>query len=81
MLLQRCQYEPDYKDNCGLTPFMDAIQCGHLNVAKLLLEKHKVLNWFGLGWVGSVLQSFGPYAESLVISFLGSDLVSATLLP
>lgn len=38
----RCQYEPDCRDKCGLTPFMDAIQCGHINIARLLLEKHKV---------------------------------------
>lgn len=41
LLLQRCQYEADCRDKCGLTPFMDAIQCGHLGVARLLLEKHK----------------------------------------
>lgn len=41
VLLERCQYEPDYRDKCGLTPFMDAIQCGHINIAWLLLEKHK----------------------------------------
>ncbi|XP_037061861.1 ankyrin repeat domain-containing protein 16 isoform X3 [Peromyscus leucopus] len=40
-LLDRCLYEPDCRDNCGVTPFMDAIQCGHVNIAKLLLEKHK----------------------------------------
>ncbi|XP_016075253.1 PREDICTED: ankyrin repeat domain-containing protein 16 isoform X2 [Miniopterus natalensis] len=41
VLLQRCQYEPDCRDKCGLTPFMDAIQCGHISIARLLLEKHK----------------------------------------
>ncbi|XP_045714065.1 ankyrin repeat domain-containing protein 16 isoform X2 [Phyllostomus hastatus] len=41
VLLQRCQYEPDCRDKCGLTPFMDAIQCGYINIARLLLEKHK----------------------------------------
>ncbi|XP_036121781.1 ankyrin repeat domain-containing protein 16 isoform X3 [Molossus molossus] len=41
VLLQRCQYEPDCRDKCGFTPFMDAIQCGHINIARLLLEKHK----------------------------------------
>nr|XP_034366942.1 ankyrin repeat domain-containing protein 16 isoform X2 [Arvicanthis niloticus] len=40
-LLERCHYEPDCRDNCGVTPFMDAIQCGHLSIAKLLLEKHE----------------------------------------
>ncbi|XP_030617630.1 ankyrin repeat domain-containing protein 16 isoform X2 [Delphinapterus leucas] len=41
MLTIGCQYEPDCRDKCGLTPFMDAIQCGHIDVARLLLEKHK----------------------------------------
>ncbi|XP_059519444.1 ankyrin repeat domain-containing protein 16 isoform X3 [Myotis daubentonii] len=36
-----CQYQPDCRDKCGLTPFMDAIQCGHINIARLLLENHK----------------------------------------
>lgn len=41
VLLKRCQYEPNSRDNCGITPFMDAIQCGHIDIAKLLLEKHE----------------------------------------
>ncbi|EDL08033.1 ankyrin repeat domain 16, isoform CRA_a [Mus musculus] len=41
VLLERCHYEPDCRDNCGVTPFMDAIQCGHVSIAKLLLEQHK----------------------------------------
>ncbi|XP_027714766.1 ankyrin repeat domain-containing protein 16 [Vombatus ursinus] len=41
LLLERCHYEPDSRDQCGITPFMDAVQCGHINVAQLLLEKHK----------------------------------------
>uniref|UniRef100_A0A8C5LKS8 Ankyrin repeat domain-containing protein 16 n=1 Tax=Jaculus jaculus TaxID=51337 RepID=A0A8C5LKS8_JACJA len=41
VLLKRCQYEPDCKDRCGVTPFMDAIQCGHVDIARLLLEKHE----------------------------------------
>ncbi|XP_074125536.1 ankyrin repeat domain-containing protein 16 [Sminthopsis crassicaudata] len=41
VLLERCQYEPDSRDQCGITPFMDAIQCGHISTAQLLLKKHK----------------------------------------
>ncbi|XP_014346334.1 ankyrin repeat domain-containing protein 16 isoform X3 [Latimeria chalumnae] len=41
VLLDRCQYEPDSKDSCGVTPFMDAVQNGHTNIAKMLMEKHK----------------------------------------
>ncbi|XP_045866976.1 ankyrin repeat domain-containing protein 16 isoform X2 [Meles meles] len=37
----RCLYEADGADRCGCTPFMDAIQCGHTAVARLLLEQHK----------------------------------------
>ncbi|EHH64533.1 Ankyrin repeat domain-containing protein 16 [Macaca fascicularis] len=37
---EACQYEPDYRDNCGVTPLMDAIQCGHIDVARLLLDEH-----------------------------------------
>ncbi|KAM4747303.1 ankyrin repeat domain-containing protein 16 [Rhinophrynus dorsalis] len=42
VLLERCNYEPDCKDSCGLTPFMDAVQNGHLCIAQLLIEKKKV---------------------------------------
>ncbi|XP_037366464.1 ankyrin repeat domain-containing protein 16 [Talpa occidentalis] len=42
VLLQRCHYKPDCRDKCGLTPFMDAIQCGHITIARLLLETQKV---------------------------------------
>lgn len=38
----RCGYEPDSRDNCGVTPFMDALQHGHVDIARLLLEKHGV---------------------------------------
>ena len=43
----RCQYEPDCRDRYGFTLFMAAIQCGHMDVARLLLEKHKIEKWFG----------------------------------
>lgn len=41
ILLQSCSYEPDGKDSCGVTPFMDAIRNGHIAIAKLLLENHQ----------------------------------------
>ncbi|XP_006891941.1 PREDICTED: ankyrin repeat domain-containing protein 16 [Elephantulus edwardii] len=41
VLLTWCQYEPDCRDKCGVTPFMDAIQCGHITIAWMLLEEHK----------------------------------------
>ncbi|NXL99904.1 ANR16 protein, partial [Tyrannus savana] len=37
----RCHYQPDSRDRCGVTPFMDAIQNGHLDIARMLLEKHQ----------------------------------------
>ncbi|NP_001088685.1 ankyrin repeat domain 16 L homeolog [Xenopus laevis] len=42
VLLERCNYDPDCKDSCGVTPFMDAVQNGHLSIAQLLIEKKKV---------------------------------------
>ncbi|XP_063782862.1 ankyrin repeat domain-containing protein 16 isoform X2 [Pseudophryne corroboree] len=41
-LLDRCNYEADCKDSCGVTPFMDAVQNGHLHIAQLLIETKKV---------------------------------------
>ncbi|NXR30749.1 ANR16 protein, partial [Zosterops hypoxanthus] len=37
----RCQYKADSRDSCGVTPFMDALQNGHVGIAQLLLEKHQ----------------------------------------
>ncbi|NWV23913.1 ANR16 protein, partial [Origma solitaria] len=37
----RCQYKADSRDSCGVTPFMDALQNGHVGIARLLLEKHQ----------------------------------------
>ena len=42
VLLDKCNYVPDMKDNCGTTPLMDAFRAGHLHVADLLINKHKV---------------------------------------
>ncbi|XP_073508568.1 ankyrin repeat domain-containing protein 16 isoform X2 [Phyllobates terribilis] len=42
ILLERCGYDPDCKDSCGVTPFMDAVQNGHLQIANLLIEIKKV---------------------------------------
>ncbi|KAM9311770.1 ankyrin repeat domain-containing protein 16 [Gastrophryne carolinensis] len=42
ILLQRCGYDADCQDSCGVTPFMDAVQNGHLHIAQLLVEKKKV---------------------------------------
>ncbi len=43
VLLEKCNYAADMKDNCGTTPLMDAFRAGHLHVANLLIEKQKVL--------------------------------------
>ncbi|XP_053318972.1 ankyrin repeat domain-containing protein 16 isoform X2 [Spea bombifrons] len=42
VLLERCGYEPDCKDSCGVTPFMDAVQNGHVRVAQLLRDRKRV---------------------------------------
>ncbi|CAH2275523.1 ankyrin repeat domain-containing 16 [Pelobates cultripes] len=42
VILERCDYDPECKDSCGITPFMDAVQNGHLLIAQLLINKKKV---------------------------------------
>ncbi|GFN88918.1 ankyrin repeat domain-containing protein 16, partial [Plakobranchus ocellatus] len=41
-MLSKCQFLPDSPDSCGVTPFMDALRGGHMDVAKSLLRTHKV---------------------------------------
>lgn len=41
-LLHACGYKVDTKDSCGTTPLMDALRSGHIEVAQILLEHHKV---------------------------------------
>ncbi|XP_066561213.1 ankyrin repeat domain-containing protein 16 isoform X2 [Amia ocellicauda] len=41
ILLDKCHYEPDCRDSCGVTPFMDALRNGHIEIAKQLMEKHQ----------------------------------------
>ncbi|KAL7979862.1 hypothetical protein Chor_008200 [Crotalus horridus] len=41
LLRQQCRYTSDVRDHCGITPFVDAIQNGHLDVAQVLLERHQ----------------------------------------
>ncbi|NXO45873.1 ANR16 protein, partial [Locustella ochotensis] len=37
----RCGYGADSRDSCGVTPLMDALQHGHLGIARLLLDRHQ----------------------------------------
>ncbi|XP_064174583.1 ankyrin repeat domain-containing protein 16 isoform X1 [Anguilla rostrata] len=41
ILLDRCGYQPDCRDSCGVTPFTDAVRTGSVAVARLLLDKHQ----------------------------------------
>ncbi|XP_020039472.2 ankyrin repeat domain-containing protein 16 isoform X1 [Castor canadensis] len=74
VFLERCQYEPDCKDNCGVTPFMDAIQCGHIDIARLLLEKHKVCFSAKDSLGAQALHRAAVTGQDEAIQFLVSDL-------
>ena len=39
-----CDYAPDVRDSCGVTPLMDAVRAGFVDVAQLLISRHKVMN-------------------------------------
>ncbi|KAJ8249614.1 hypothetical protein COCON_G00228300 [Conger conger] len=41
ILLDQCGYQPDCRDSCGVTPFMDAVRSGHIAGARLLLHRHQ----------------------------------------
>uniref|UniRef100_A0A8D2B0I9 Ankyrin repeat domain-containing protein 16 n=1 Tax=Sciurus vulgaris TaxID=55149 RepID=A0A8D2B0I9_SCIVU len=74
VLLERCQYEPDCKDNCGVTPFMDAIQCGHIDIARLLLEKHEACFSAEDSLGAQALHRAAVTGQDEAIRFLVSDL-------
>ncbi|XP_023422337.1 ankyrin repeat domain-containing protein 16 isoform X3 [Cavia porcellus] len=74
VLLTRCQYEPDCKDNCGITPFMDAVQCGHIDIAKLLLKTHKACFSAEDSLGAQALHRAAITGQDEAIRFLVSDL-------
>ncbi|XP_008591302.1 PREDICTED: ankyrin repeat domain-containing protein 16-like [Galeopterus variegatus] len=70
----RCHYERDCRDNCGVTPFMDAIQCGHVSVARLLLEKHEACFSAEDSLGAQALHRAAVTGQDEAIRFLVSDL-------
>ncbi|XP_005320363.2 ankyrin repeat domain-containing protein 16 isoform X1 [Ictidomys tridecemlineatus] len=74
VLLERCQYEPDCKDSCGVTPFMDAIQCGHIDIARLLLKKHEACFSAEDSLGSQALHRAAVTGQDEAIRFLVSDL-------
>ena len=41
-MLSSCNYGNDIQDCCGTTPLMDAIRAGHVDIAKILINRKKV---------------------------------------
>ncbi|NXG56626.1 ANR16 protein, partial [Hemiprocne comata] len=74
VFLPRCQYKPDSRDRCGVTPFMDAIQNGHVNIARLLLEKHQACPTAVDTLGAQPLHRAAVTAQDEVIQFLVSKL-------
>ncbi|NXW52321.1 ANR16 protein, partial [Nyctiprogne leucopyga] len=70
----RCQYKPDSRDKCGVTPFMDAIQNGHVNIARLLLEKHQACPTAVDALGAQPLHRAAVTAQDEAIQFLVSEL-------
>ncbi|NXX19443.1 ANR16 protein, partial [Podargus strigoides] len=70
----RCQYKPESGDKCGVTPFMDAIQNGHVNIARLLLEKHQACPTAVDALGAQPLHRAAVTAQDEAIQFLISEL-------
>ncbi|NXD87906.1 ANR16 protein, partial [Halcyon senegalensis] len=70
----RCQYKPDSRDRCGVTPFMDAVQNGHVNIARLLLEKHQACPSAVDALGAQSLHRAAVTAQDEAIQFLVSEL-------
>ncbi|KAM8972140.1 ankyrin repeat domain-containing protein 16 [Pelodytes ibericus] len=74
VLLERCNYEPDCKDSCGVTPFMDAVQNGHLCIAQLLIGKKKVCHTSVDKMGAQALHLAAVTGQNQSIQYLVSDL-------
>ncbi|NXP28360.1 ANR16 protein, partial [Scytalopus superciliaris] len=74
LLLERCHYKPDSRDKCGVTPFMDAIQNGHVGIARLLLEKHQACPTALDALGAQALHRAAVTAQDGAIQFLVSEL-------
>ncbi|NWV39530.1 ANR16 protein, partial [Grantiella picta] len=70
----RCQYSPDSRDSCGVTPFMDALQNGHVGIARLLLEKHQACPTAVDALGAQALHRAAVTAQDGSIQFLVSEL-------
>ncbi|NWS22141.1 ANR16 protein, partial [Pachyramphus minor] len=70
----RCHYQPDSRDRCGVTPFMDAIQNGHLGIARMLLEKHQACPTAMDALGAQALHRAAVTAQDGSIQFLVSEL-------
>ena len=42
ILLDRCSYNADSADSCGVTPLMDSVRGDHMDMAEFLLHQFKV---------------------------------------
>ncbi|XP_071590458.1 ankyrin repeat domain-containing protein 16 [Heliangelus exortis] len=72
--LPRCQYKPDSRDRCGVTPFMDAVQNGHIAIARVLLEKHQACPTAVDALGAQALHRAAVTAQDEAIQFLVSEL-------
>ncbi|NXY52872.1 ANR16 protein, partial [Callaeas wilsoni] len=70
----RCRYKPDSRDRCGVTPFMDALQNGHVGIARLLLEKHQACPTAVDALGAQALHRAAVTAQDGSIQFLVSEL-------
>ncbi|MGH0135792.1 UNVERIFIED_CONTAM: hypothetical protein FKN15_035180 [Acipenser sinensis] len=70
----RCQYEPDCRDSCGVTPFMDAVRNGHIDIAKLLMEKQQASFTAADNLGAKPLHQAAVTAQDQAIRFLLKDL-------
>uniref|UniRef100_A0A8C5TW51 Ankyrin repeat domain-containing protein 16 n=1 Tax=Malurus cyaneus samueli TaxID=2593467 RepID=A0A8C5TW51_9PASS len=73
-LLSRCHYTPDSRDRCGVTPFMDALQNGHVGIARLLLHKHQACPTAVDALGAQALHRAAVTAQDGAIQFLVSEL-------
>ena len=64
-MLGNCGFQTDIPDSCGTTPLMDALRVQNIEIARMLISKHKV-NTVELQWLKHLWNHENMFETGLV---------------